>query len=204
MKRMIAKLAFVHRRSWRDDKTYRAAVLLGPPPLLGAALAAMLWAGLHALGPPVAHVGQSPPWAHPQEPISGAPFAAEPVAALPGSEEDGKFNGLATGWQGLIQPVQISPTLDVNVLRERVATFTIDKTAIDMAQIVAAGPSSSLYVGVETALLAIKTAGSYGLSVRVERSSFRIRQLSRAARLCGAQVDIRVQHQSHRNRGAQL
>lgn len=50
MKQVVAKLAFVHRRLWQRDKTYRAALLLGPPPLFGCALAVALWVGVHAAG----------------------------------------------------------------------------------------------------------------------------------------------------------
>ncbi len=175
MKRAIAKLAFVHSRLWQRDGTYRAAVLLGPPPLLGCMVAAALWTGLHALGLPPANASRVPPWAHPNgrgtAASSGQPLVEKPISALPSLGADGKLSGLATGWQGLIQPIQISPALDVDVLRRSVAKFTLDQAGVDMAQIAAAGPPVGLYVGVQTALLAVRTAGAYGLSIRLQRSS---------------------------------
>lgn len=175
MSRIAAKLGFAHRRLWQRDGTYRAAVLLGPAPLLGGALAAALWAGVHAPGRTAAAIGQMPPWAHPHEPETignaGPKRAEQPAMPLPPNGTDGLPSGYATGWQGGVAPIEVSPTLAVNVLRTPLATFTLDQTTVDMAPILAAGPATGLFVGVGTASMAIRVPGDYALSVRIARSS---------------------------------
>lgn len=174
MKRVAAKLAFVHRRLWQRDGVYRAAVLLGPPPLIGCALAVALWGVVHALGQPSADAGRPPPWATPKPPgtpgIPGRPLLAEPMRPL-AVEADGKPDGYETGWMGRIYPIEVGPGLDVNVLPTHSAEFTLDQPSLDMAGIMGAGPATGLYVGVGAAVLAIKASGVYGLTFRIERSS---------------------------------
>ena len=152
MKQVVAKLAFVHRRLWQRDKTYRAALLLGPPPLFGCALAVALWVGVHAAGELPAAANRLPPWAHPHGPGTpgghGGAFAEEPVRRLPPIGTGGTLSGFETGWQGVILPIEVTPTLDVHVLPTPLAMFKLDQTDIDMARITAAGPAAGLYVGV--------------------------------------------------------
>lgn len=128
--------------------------------------------------PPVscpAAANRLPPWAHPHGPGTpgghGGAFAEEPVRRLPPIGTGGTLSGFETGWQGVILPIEVTPTLDVHVLPTPLAMFKLDQTDIDMARITAAGPAAGLYVGVQTATLAVKAAGTYAISTRIERSS---------------------------------
>ncbi len=168
--RRAAKLAFIHRRLWERDPTYRAAVLLGPPPLLGCAIAAALWTALHAVPRPTA----PPPWAHLDHPAtaSEAPRAVEPTAPLPPAGPDGALAGLRPGWRIRIRPIEVSPTLDVTIAPTPVASLALDAPTIDMDRLLAAAaPNSRPFVGVATALLAIRTGGTYALAMRLDRAA---------------------------------
>jgi hypothetical protein len=170
MTRFLAKLAFLHRRLWRQDGTYRWAALLGPPPLFGVGLAAALWAGLHAYGV----VDPPPPWAPSHQAAAIAPSRAPrvepPERPLPAP---GAF---VPGWEGAIHAMTIAATLDADVAPAPLSGARLDRTgvgtaSIDMASILAAGPRSGLYAGIGTAMLAVKTAGVYAVSLRLERDS---------------------------------
>jgi hypothetical protein len=77
--------------------------------------------------------------------------------------------GYEAGWRATTHPIQVSPTLDVDVKPIPLTAFFLDGSSIDMAQIIAGGAKAALYVGVGSGFLAVRTAGVYGLSIRVER-----------------------------------
>lgn len=174
---MRAKLGFIHHRLWQRDGTYRAAVVLGPAPLLGGACAALLWLGLHALAPALVGAPQSLPWAQPRPSgtlaSAGQPHVVMPAQSLPAVQADGGFPGYVPGWLGSIHPAEVSSTLDVNVLPTVLTSFPVPRTSLDMETIVAAGAETgkSLYVGVGDAMLVIRTPGTYDLTLRVARAS---------------------------------
>lgn len=171
MKLFLAKLAFVHRRLWQRDGTYRAAVVLGPPPLLAAILAALLWLGVHASSPPRPATAPLPPWAAPSGPRTAvstdAPRAIAPGMELPAS---GLPAGLVAGWRGGIQPVEIGAAMDANVLPKRLAPLVLDEPSLDLQPIMKAGPAIGRFVGVGMATLVIHTAGIYALTLRLQRA----------------------------------
>ncbi len=68
------------------------------------------------------------------------------------------------------RPIEVSPTMDVDVKADALTGFVISNPAIDMAQIVASGPKDALFVGVGTGLFVVRQAGIYNLSVRLERT----------------------------------
>ena len=96
MKRFAAKLGFVHRTLWHRQTAYRWAALLGPPPLLGCAVAvaALAIAHQYAAHTPVPAAGSDVPWARWTRPVAqdGQPFTEPPGAALPASD------GTAASW----------------------------------------------------------------------------------------------------------
>jgi len=171
MKLLLAKLGFVHRRLWQRDGTYRIAVLLGPPPLLGAAVAALVWGGVHSLAPPSSTQSSQAPWAVPSGPHLPAstdpPRPIAPGMALPDS---GVPAGLVTGWRGTIQPVRIDEAMDFNVLSTRLAPLVLDDPSLDLGRVIAASPATGRFVGVGMATLVVRTAGIYGLTLRLERA----------------------------------
>jgi hypothetical protein len=174
MRRFLARLGFVHHRLWRRDSTYRAAVLLGPPPLLGGMIAAALWAGVSAISQPHGAASPPPPWGTPSGPrgvaaSTAAPRPVKPGMDLPAPGPDGRPAGLATGWQGGIQRVEMNAAVDANILPTRLAPLTFDDTSLDLGRIVAAGPASERFVGVGLASLAVRTPGTYALTLRIER-----------------------------------
>ena len=170
MSRLTAKLAFIHRRLWRRDGAYRAAVVLGPAPLIGAAAAAAVWAGMNAS----ASAPLPPPWARyePAAAVSaGPPTTLPPGAPLPPTDSTGALQGVKTSWRGTIQPLEVSSALEARVMPSELTLFDLDGPAMDMDQVAAAGPSNQLFVGVGRALLAIRTPGTYAFSARLDRSS---------------------------------
>lgn len=174
MTRFLAKLAFIHRRLWQRDGTYRTAILLGPSPLLGAAGAAGLWYGLQALAQPPAAIPGHMPWAQARAAVSpgttGA-TVAKPAAALPQIQSDGSFAGYRPGWRGSIHSLTVLPTLDAELSPAESKRFPIPGTEIGMDSILPAGETTgqALYVGIGEAMVPVTAAGPYGLGLHMER-----------------------------------
>ena len=169
---LLSKLGFVHRTLWQRDPLYRWAAMLGPPPLIGFALAAAALAGWSHLEPTPAS-GRNAPWAVWQPPVVHAdhPLDETIAAMLPQTDSSGHPSGFRTGWLGAIQPMTIGSDDDPNVIPERIAHFTTDQTALALDRVVEASPPTGLFVAVTEAYLALHKAGVYGLSVRLTRSS---------------------------------
>ncbi len=170
--RLAAKLAFVHRNLWQRDHTYRWAVLLGPPPLIGAAMAALVLAALPAtwFGASTTQSGGAS-WAHwtrsvPQE---GEPFA-EPTLKLPPRDASGHYQGLQAGWRSDVHPLSVDATRDVNVNGSVLASFTLDQPDIPLQRLVDAGPPTGLFVADAQSFFVVLTPGLYSFSVRLARS----------------------------------
>lgn len=175
MRRLPAKLAFLHRALWQRDRAYRWAVLLGPPPVLGCALAALAWVVLAQVAPGRAVSGVQVPWARWTRPVpqEGEPFAEAPTAPLPPTDASGRYVGFGPGWQGGIQPVVVDATKDADVLGTTVGTFTLDQPAVPLARILDAGPQTGLFVGVARTSFVVPVPGLYAFSVRLTRSDTR-------------------------------
>jgi hypothetical protein len=169
MRRVAAKLAFVHRTLWQRDQAYRWAVLLGPPPLLGCALAALaltVWQQFpHAAPEP----GSDAPWAHWTRPLpsEAQPYTESMALVLPKTDPTGGFIGFQPGWFGDIRPMSVDATMDVNVIASAVASLTLDGPTIPLARIVDAGPTSGLFVGAARTLVVVRTPGLYAFSAQL-------------------------------------
>ncbi|HXT80886.1 MAG TPA: hypothetical protein VN702_15080 [Acetobacteraceae bacterium] len=168
MSRFFGKLAFIHRRLWQRDGLYSASLLLGPAPIFGCAAAAALWLALHG--------GKHPPpaWAVPHGSIvsgapDGEPKTVQPSRPLPALEADGTLAGYEAGWVATTHPIAVSATLDVDVKRTALTAFPLDGASFDMGQIIKGGLAGSLYVGEGAGFLAVRMAGVYALSARIER-----------------------------------
>ncbi len=174
MKRFAAKLGFVHRTLWHRQSAYRWAALLGPPPLLGCAVAALALAIAHryAAHAPLPAAGSDAPWAHWTRPVAqdGQPFTEMPAAALPSSDGHGGFLGFQAGWFGAIQPLTVDATFDVNVVASVQGRFTLDQPTIHLERLVDAAPPTGLFVGMGRSFFVVRTAGSYAFSVRLNRA----------------------------------
>jgi hypothetical protein len=171
MNHLFRKLDFIHRRLWRQNGIYRAAVLFGPAPLLGCLLTVTAWGLVQEIG---RLTYQPPRWAVPHASATrsnadGRPQTLEPAMPLPPVGADGGFAGYEPGWQGTAQPMQVNPPLDVDIKPTPLTGFLLDGPTFDMAQIMAGGPKTGLYVGEGKGLLVIRTAGDYALSARFER-----------------------------------
>jgi hypothetical protein len=169
MKRFGAKLGFVHRTLWQCDPTYRWAALLGPPPLIGCAVAALALAGWQRLPRDAAVPGGDAPWAHWTRPVlnDGQPYAEASAAALPQTDAGGRFVGFQPGWTGEIKPMTVDATMDVDVSPSALASFTIDGPTISLARILNAGPPSGLFVGGAETFFVVRTPGVYAFSARL-------------------------------------
>lgn len=174
MKRFAAKLGFVHRTLWQREHAYRWAVLLGPPPLIGCALAALAWAchqqfSAHA---PSGMPGGDAPWAHWSRPVvqDGQPFTEVRSAPLPPGDATGRYQGLQPGWVGGIQPMTVDATMDVNVMATSLGSFTLDQPTIPLARILEAGPPTGLFVGMARTFFTVRTGGLYAFSARLTRA----------------------------------
>jgi hypothetical protein len=161
MRRLVAKLAFVHRTLWQRDQAYRWAALLGPPPLLGCALAALVWAVVLQRAQHAPAAEGDAPWARWTRPVPQEvqPFTEAPSAALPQTDASGRFVGFQLGWLGAIHPMSVDRTLDANVLDSVLATFTLDQPTIPLARVLDAGPPTGLFVGAAKAFFVVQTPG---------------------------------------------
>jgi hypothetical protein len=167
----FSKLGFIHRRLWDRDGFYRGALLFGPVPLGGAAVAAGTWFMVHALAAPTVPL---PDWAKlPQSAdswsASGETHAVPPAAPLPTVGANGSFSGYEPGWRAGIHPVEISPAFDADVKSTPLSAFLLEGTTIDLAPIIAAGPKDTRFVGTGSGSLVVRTPGTYALSLRFER-----------------------------------
>jgi len=172
MSGFLGKLGFIHRRLWREDGLYRAALLSGPAPLLGGLLAGALWAGIQALHAPTYRL---PQWATVRP---GPAFwntdqsqTVQPAIALPPIGVDSRLVGYEAGWRVTTHPIQVSPMMDVEVKPTPLTAFSLDAPAVDMAQLIAEGPQMSLYVGEGRGFFAVRTAGVYAVTVSIERAA---------------------------------
>jgi hypothetical protein len=173
MKRFVAKLGFIHARLWQRDGLYRAAALFGPPPLLGAAVAAVIWFGVAAVSPmPQGSLSWAVPHRNAEwDPSSASPEIVRPDRPLPATGADGMLVGYRSGWAVTAHPIQIDRTMDVNVSATALNAMTINGTSVDMADILAGGPKATLYVAVGIGFLAIRTLGIYALRAHLQRPS---------------------------------
>ncbi len=174
MRHLVAKLGFIHRTLWHREQSYRWAALLGPPPLLGCAVAALAWAIMrqsttHAPSPAA---GSDAPWAHWNRPVAqeGQPFAEAPSAAPPASDARGGYVGFQPGWVGAIQPFTVDATLDVNVIASVQGRFTLDQPTVPLERILDAAPPTGLFAGTGKTFFVVRTAGLYAFSARLTRA----------------------------------
>lgn len=174
MKRFATKLSFVHRTLWQRQPAYRWAALLGPPPLLGCAAAALALAIAHqvAVHAPSSAAGGDVPWAHWTRPVAqdGQPFTEAPGAALPASDGHGGYLGYQTGWAGAIEPFSVDATRDVNVVASVQGHFTLDQPIVPLERILDAAPPNGLFVGVARSFFVVRAAGLYAFSARITRA----------------------------------
>ncbi len=175
MRRLFARLAFLHRALWQRDRAYRWAVLLGPPPVLGCALAALAWVVLAQVAPGRVVPDASVPWARWTRPVAqdGQPYAEAPSAPLPPADASGRRAGFGPGWQGRIQLIVVDATRDADVLGTTLATFTLEQPVLPLARILDAGPRTGLFVGVARTSFVVPVAGLYAFSARLTRSDTR-------------------------------
>jgi hypothetical protein len=168
MKRLAAKFAFVHRTLWQRDQAYRWTVLLGPPPLFGCAVAALAWVAIQQFQHGATVPSSAAPWAHWTRPVpqAGQPYTEAPAAALPRTDASGRFVGFQPGWMGEIRPMSVDATMDTNVFASVLTNFTIDGPTVPLARILAAGPSTGLFVGTTETYFVAQTPGIYAFSVQ--------------------------------------
>lgn len=170
MRRLASRLAFVHRTLWQRDNLYRWAALLGPPPLIGLAVAALCLAGLPKVWTSAAPRAAAP-WGHWTRPSAqaGEPFQ-EPTLPLPARDANGSYHGLTAGWRGEVHPMSVDATREVSVSASVLARFDIDQPAIGLQRVVDAGPPGGLFMATAQSFFVVRTAGLYGFAVRLSRS----------------------------------
>ena len=170
MKRFAAKFGFVHRTLWQREQGYRWAFLMGPPPLIGLAVAALVWAGVQHSSTPLPS-GSHAPWAKWTRPLlqGGQPFTEIPSAALPAGDTTGRVPGLQPGWVGGILPMTVDATMSVNLTATSLGSFTFDQPTIPLARVVEAGPPTGLFVGMARSFFVAREAGVYAFSARLTR-----------------------------------
>jgi hypothetical protein len=172
MRLFFSKLGFIHRRLWDRDGYYRVALFFGPAPLVGAALAAIVWVCIADMR---TETYQPPAWAHYTPPTNGdngspeAPHPASPVKPLPPLRADGSVIGYDPGWSMTANPVTVSPAMDADVSSTPIVGFTIDEPTASMARILDGRPKNKLFAGVASGFLVIRETGTYGVSPRLER-----------------------------------
>lgn len=170
MRLFFGKLGFIHRRLWERDGLYRVAVLAGPPPLIGCAVAACIWLLLRATVPaaPLPKWG-IPPLAAENWSDAEGPQTLKPSRPLPPIDANGELSGYEKGMRGEIHTVVVSPTYNTDINRTISSSFFIDGLVGDMTQIVAEGPQHAKFIGGGAGFLVVKTPGLYALSARFDR-----------------------------------
>ena len=171
MRLFLSKLGFIHRRLWDRDGWYRVALLFGPAPLIGCSVAAAIWLMVRVHPAPI---GPPPPWGKPPETAdhwntTGEPQTVQPQAPLPVVDAKGELSGYVTGWRAAIHTVEVSPTFNTEISPTSLSGFFVDSPSIDLAQIIAAGPQGTKFVGTGSGFLVVRTPGIYALSLRFDR-----------------------------------
>ncbi len=171
MRRLATKLAFVHRTLWQRDHIYRWAVLLGPPPVIGVAIAALCLAVIPTIWTGTSTPTGGAPWAHWTRPFARQtqPFV-ESTLPFPARDASGRYRGLQTGWRGQVHSISIDATRDVNVNGLVLASFTLDQTDIPMQRTVDAGPAAGLFVAAAQSFFVAQIPGLYAFSARLSRA----------------------------------
>jgi len=171
MNLFFSKLGFIHRRLWDRDGVYRVALLFGQAPLIGFGVAAGIWFVVRAFPAPVV---QPPDWV--KLPVSadnwstaGEPQTLQPARPIPEAGANGGLRGYETGWRAAIRAVEVSPMLTAEIKPTPLGAFLVDGSEIELAQIIAAGPKDTKFVGTGAGFLVVKTPGLYALSLRFER-----------------------------------
>lgn len=171
--RLAAKLAFVHRTLWRRDRVYRWAALLGPPPLLGGAASVLALAAWQAVAVTPAAGGADVPWAQWTRPVAdrGGVVTEAPDLALPPADAAGGLAGFTSGWLGAVQPVTMDAAMDPDLHPTELRSFTVNGPGLPLGSILASAGQAGLIAGTARTRVVIRTAGVYGFSVRLARSS---------------------------------
>lgn len=171
MSLFFSKLSFIHRRLWDRDGLYRVALLFGPAPLIGCGVAAGIWLMGRAL--PAPNI-QPPDWGKPPQATenwstTGEPQTAQPARPIPPVGANGGLSGYEAGWRATLRAIEVSPTFNTEIKPTPLSAFFVNGSTIDLAQIIAAGPKGTKFVGTGSGFLVIRTPGSYALSLRFER-----------------------------------
>jgi hypothetical protein len=170
VKQAAGKLAFLHRQLWRRDFLYRAALLLGPAPLVGCLVGGAAWLAWQGLPRAIPAV---PPWASIDNrqiwPNYGQPVMLAPSRPLPDETPDGRLVGYRFGWQGSLHPLEERPTLEVDLKAAPATPLLLNGPAVDMLSIANAAPASGLFAGLGMGYLVIRRAGVHAIAVRFER-----------------------------------
>ena len=169
--RFFGKLGFIHRRLWERDGFYRTALLFGPAPLIGCGLVAAIWFAVREIPAPVV---QPPNWAKPPPTTenwntTGDPQKVEPARQMPPVDANGGLGGYETGWRAAVFALDITPTLNTDIKRTPLSSFFVDGSTIESAQIIAAGPKNTRFVGAGSGFLAVRAPGTYAITLRFER-----------------------------------
>jgi hypothetical protein len=173
MRAALAKFGFIHRRLWQRDGLYRAALLLGPAALIGIVAVIAVTEGMRVLGGSSSHTPR-PAWGVPQradmwDANDDQPQSAQPSSPLPPVTANGQLSGYVLGWRATINQLEAAQAFEVTLKRDPISGFDYVGSTIDMTRLLAEGPKSSLFAGVGSAFLAVKTAGIYTLTVKFER-----------------------------------
>ena len=191
MRLWLAKTRFAHAWLWQRDETYRLAVVLGPPVLLGLGLAlggvhewqrlragtapawlAKAWAALPFAGAP-----GTAPWARPLPgaglPQDGTPTALAPTEAMPPNGPSTILARLRPGWLGEILTVQGQDEFDLSLGNVPLGKVSIPGPGLDMSTLIAAAPGPGRHALAASGAWMVRGAGHHALSVRVSRPAGR-------------------------------
>lgn len=193
MRLLFARARFAHAWLWQRDETYRIAIVLGPPVLLGLGLAlgaaheltklragtapawlAQAWAAIPWPGAtPSGAAGWAKPLPGAGLPQDGTVTAIAPDEAMPPDGPATALSRLAPGWLGQILSVQGREDLDLGLAELPLGTVDLPKTTLDMASLIAAAPGPGRHVLAATGVWLVRDGGQTALSVRITRPAGR-------------------------------
>jgi hypothetical protein len=166
---LFGKFGFIHRHLWGRSSAYRAGLLLGPVPLLGAGVAFLVWALASGMGIVPSRAAQWAPTKHPSnwDAVPGV-STVQPTVALPATARDGTLVGYRREWQVTTHGFRVSPSWQIDVDETPLAATSISGPTFDISRFFTE-PQRRLHAAVGSAMFVVKDSGRYTLSASFER-----------------------------------
>jgi len=171
MSQLLGKIGFIHGHLWSRSTAYRAGLLIGPVPLLGAGLAFLVWTLASGMGIAPSFATQ---WAKPRQAnwdaAPGGASTIQPTAALPATAKDGTLVGHRREWRVTTHFFRVTPAWQIEVDETPLGSTYISGPTLDASRFFTK-PQQGLYAAVGSAMFVVWEAGRYKLAASFERAA---------------------------------